>query len=93
MESTFPLKAPIRPASTARCRSGAHLESERPAPGDPDAHLAAGLLLATWSVAFIQAHRTFRQSRDAEKAKAVFLALVDQGTIGLKTAMAGTPYA
>ena len=62
-------------------------------PTDPDAHLAAGLLLATWTVAFIQAHRTFRQSRDTEKAKAAFLAIVDKGTIGLKAAMAGTPYA
>ncbi|UDL87536.1 TetR/AcrR family transcriptional regulator [Mesorhizobium sp. PAMC28654] len=62
-------------------------------PADPDAHLAAGLLLATWSVAFIQAHRTFRQRRDREEAKAAFLALVDRGTIGVKAAMAGTPYA
>jgi AcrR family transcriptional regulator len=60
---------------------------------DPDAHLAADLLLATWTVAFIEAHRTFRQTRDAEKAKAAFLALVDKGAIGLKAAMAGTPYA
>jgi AcrR family transcriptional regulator len=62
-------------------------------PTDPDAHLAAGLLLATWTVAFIQAHRTFRQRRDTEEANAAFLALVDKGTIGLKAAMAGTPYA
>lgn len=60
---------------------------------DPDAYLAAGLLLATWTVALTQAHRTFRQRRDAEEAKAAFLAIVDKGTIGLKTAMAGTPYA
>ena len=62
-------------------------------PNDPDAQLAAGLLLATWTVGFIQAHRTFRQSRDPEEAKAAFLAIVDQGTIGLTAAMAGTPYA
>ena len=62
-------------------------------PTDPDAHLAAGLLLAMWTVALIQAHRTFRQRRDTEEAKAVFLATVDKGTIGLKAAMAGTPYA
>jgi AcrR family transcriptional regulator len=62
-------------------------------PTDPDAHLAADLLLATWTVALIQAHRTFRKSRNAEEAKAVFLAIVDKGTIGLKAAMAGTPYA
>ena len=62
-------------------------------PTDPVAHLAAGLLLATWTVAFIQAHQTFRQSRSTKKAKAAFLAMVEQGTIGLKAAMAGTPYA
>ncbi len=62
-------------------------------PDDPEAQLAAGLLLATWTVAFIQAHRTFRQRQDIEEAKATFLAIVDKGTIGLKAAMAGTPYA
>ena len=61
-------------------------------PSDPDAHLAAGLLLATWTVALIQAHRTFRQRQDTEEAKVAFLAIVDQGTLGLKAAMAGTPY-
>jgi hypothetical protein len=62
-------------------------------PTDPNAHLAADLLLATWSVAFIQEHRTFRQRQNTEEAKAAFLAIVDKGTIGLKAAMAGTPYA
>ena len=60
---------------------------------DPDAHLAASLLLATWTVAFLQAHRSFRRGRDTDGAKAVFLAIVDQGAIGLKAALAGTPYA
>jgi AcrR family transcriptional regulator len=62
-------------------------------PTDPAAHLAAGLLMATWTVALIQAHRTFRQSGDTEEAKAAFLALVERGIIGLKAAMSGTPYA
>jgi AcrR family transcriptional regulator len=62
-------------------------------PTDPDARLAADLLLATWTVAFIQAHRTFRRAQDTEEANAAFLAIVDKGTIGLKAAMAGTPYA
>ncbi|RKF50165.1 TetR/AcrR family transcriptional regulator [Paraburkholderia fungorum] len=61
-------------------------------PADPDARLAASVLLATWTVAFIEAHRRFREKRDAEEAKAAFLAIVDKGTIGLKAAMAGTPY-
>ena len=61
-------------------------------PTDPIAHLAAGLFLTTWTVAVIQAHGIFRQKGDAEEAKALFLAVVDRGTIGLKAAMAGTPY-
>ena len=60
---------------------------------DRGAQLAAGLLLATWTVALIQAHETFRRSRNTKKAKAAFLAIVDKGTIGVKAAMAGTPYA
>jgi len=62
-------------------------------PTDPDAQLAAGLLLATWTMALIQAHRTFRQSLNTKKANTVFLAIVDKGTFGLKAAMAATPYA
>lgn len=62
-------------------------------PTDPDAHLAGDLLLASWTVAFIQAHRVFRQSRNAKKAEIAFLAIVDKAAIGLNAAMAGTPYA
>jgi AcrR family transcriptional regulator len=62
-------------------------------PADPDACLAADVLLAIWAVALIQAHRTFRQKRDAKEAEAAFLAIVDKGSIGLKAAMASTPYA
>jgi AcrR family transcriptional regulator len=61
-------------------------------PGDADAQLAAGLLLGTWTVAFVQAHQTFRQRRDSTQAQAVFLAIVDKGSIALNAAMAGTPY-
>ena len=60
--------------------------------GDPLAHLAASLLLATWSTALIEAHRAFRQHGDAPQAKAGFLALLDQGHAGLNAAMADTPY-
>jgi AcrR family transcriptional regulator len=68
-------------------------ESAGREPDDPDADLAAGQLLATWTTAFVQAHRSFRLKQDAREATAVFLGLVDQGTLGLKAAMAGTPYA
>ena len=77
----------------ARVVTSALTESTGRDPDDPAAHLAADLLLATWSVAFIQGHRTFRRSRKTEAANAAFLAMVDMGTIGLNAAMAGTPYA
>ena len=62
-------------------------------PTDRDAQLAGNLLLAIWTVAFIEAHRAFRQTLDTAAANATFLAIVDQGSLGLKAAMAGTPYA
>ena len=62
------------------------------APDDPAAHLAAGLFLATWTVAVIEAHRTFRRRRNTGEATTAFLTMVDQGTVGLKAALAGTPY-
>jgi AcrR family transcriptional regulator len=68
-------------------------ECVRREPNDPEAHLAAGLLLATWTVAFLQAQRTFRRTRDTAEANTVFLAMVDKGTLGLTAALAGTPYA
>lgn len=62
-------------------------------PVDADAHLAASLLVATWTAAFLEAHRIFRETQDAEAAKAAFLAIVDKGNLGVKAAMAQTPYA
>lgn len=61
-------------------------------PGDPDAHFAATLLLATWTAAYIQAHLIFRQTRNGRKAQVAFLALNDRGALALQTALARTPY-
>jgi len=58
---------------------------------DPAARLAASLLVATWEVAFIEAHRVFHLSRNIEKANEAFLAIVDQGTRGAKAAVEGSP--
>ena len=76
----------------ARVVATALAESVAREPTDRDADLAAGLLVATWAVAFIHAHRVFRKKRDTEAASAAFLAMIDQGTIGTSAAMAGTPY-
>ncbi|MER9450709.1 hypothetical protein [Mesorhizobium sp. M0254] len=45
------------------------------------------------AVAFIEADRTLRETQDGDEAGPAFLAIVDKGSIGLKAAMAGTPYA
>ena len=62
------------------------------APADPAAQLAASLLLAIWTAALLQGHRSFRSSRDAAAATAAFLAVVERGMTGLRAAVAGTPY-
>jgi hypothetical protein len=74
-----------RSSGTIRMRRAKAFRSRRPsrgqsAPGDVDRGP-------------IQGHQTFRQRRDTKKAKAAFPATVDKGTIGLKAAMADTPYA
>jgi AcrR family transcriptional regulator len=68
-------------------------ESVGRSPTDSDARLTAGLLFATWGEALIQGHQTFRLKHDPKAANAAFLAVVDKGSIGLKCAMANTPYA
>ena len=61
--------------------------------GDPDAYLAASLLLAAWTVGFLGAHEDFRRHGDSGGAKAKFLAIVDKGYRGLAAAVTDTPYA
>jgi len=68
-------------------------ESAGQDPADPNAELAASLLVATWSTARLHACRCFRLTEDARTANAAFLAIIDRGTTGLKAAMAGTPHA
>ena len=59
---------------------------------DPAASLAASLLIATWTVALNEAHRVYKQNKNVAQAKRVFSKLVDQGTSGVQTAVAGTSY-
>lgn len=60
---------------------------------DPYAHLAAGLIVSTWNVAFSEAHQAFDRARGAGEAKRRFLTLIDRGTAGAAAALAGTGYA
>jgi AcrR family transcriptional regulator len=95
IEDSETLKARARAIrdEIAQLIAGALSECVRREASDPDAVMAANLLSATWTVALIQAHRTFRQSRGTKEANAAFLAIVDKGTVGVRAAMAGTPYA
>ncbi len=65
--------------------------SDQPA-DDPNAHLAAGLIVSTWSVAFSEAQKVFDRTRNSVEAKRCFLALIDRGTAGTAAALAGTAY-
>lgn len=94
IEASEPLKArarAIRDELAAVVAEGLAASAGRK-PTDLDAHLAAHLLLATWCVAFIQAHHAYRQNRDSAAAKTVFLSLVDKGTFAAQAALSGTPY-
>jgi AcrR family transcriptional regulator len=64
----------------------------RPLP-DPAASLAASLMVATWSVAIVEAFRVFHEKKDEKKAIAAFLGIIDRGSKGVRSAMDGTPYA
>jgi hypothetical protein len=59
---------------------------------DPLASLAASLLVTTWTVAFIEAHRAFQQDQDIEEANNAFLGIIDRGTRGVQSALEDTPY-
>jgi AcrR family transcriptional regulator len=59
---------------------------------DPVASLAASLLVATWAVALVEAHRVFQQDHNVEKANCAFLGLIDRGTRGVRSALEDTPY-
>ncbi|MCJ2085343.1 TetR/AcrR family transcriptional regulator [Methylobacterium sp. E-005] len=64
---------------------------DRPA-DDPVAHLLAGLLVATWSVAFFEGYNVADTGGDAAAAGRVFLPLIDRGFLAAAAAAAGTPY-
>ena len=59
---------------------------------DPVASLAATLVVATWGVALVEAHRAFQQVHDLTRANTAFLELIDRGTKGIRSAVEGTPY-
>jgi AcrR family transcriptional regulator len=59
---------------------------------DPDAHLAAGLIAAAWTIAFMEAHKLFAAKADLNAANHIFLRLIDRGMAGVDAALAGTAY-
>jgi AcrR family transcriptional regulator len=62
-------------------------------PDDPNAHLAAGLIVSTWAVAFSESQKLFDRTRNAERAKRCFLSVIDRGNAGAAAALAHTAYA
>src|SRR5579875_1902864 len=59
---------------------------------DPEADLAAFLLVATWTAALAEGRRLFQQNGKKEEANAALRKLIDRGTEGVKAALKGTPY-
>jgi AcrR family transcriptional regulator len=59
-------------------------------PADPDARLAAAMLMGTLVVAYGEALRAFRERR---KPAAAFVRVMERGFAGVNAALAGTPYA
>ena len=60
---------------------------------DPNAHLAAGLIVSTWTVAFSEAQKVFDRTRHADQAKRRFLTIIDRGIAGATAALIDTAYA
>ena len=94
MQASESLKArgrAIRDELTETLAAAMAKSMHRPMP-DPVASLAASLLVATWTVALMEAHRSFQQHGDREKGNDAFLALIDRGMKGVQSALEGTPY-
>ncbi|MDQ0472315.1 TetR/AcrR family transcriptional regulator [Labrys wisconsinensis] len=87
------------PALTARARelqvtladdlAGLLSDAAGRSQADPDARLAAAMLMATLVVAYGEALRAFRENR---KPEAAFVSVMDRGFAGVDAALVGTPY-
>jgi AcrR family transcriptional regulator len=64
---------------------------DRPHP-DPEAHLFASLLMATWYSAYAEAVRRQRKGRTSGEIKSAFTTLMDRGFEGIAAALKATPY-
>jgi AcrR family transcriptional regulator len=94
IQASEPLKArarAIRDELTDTVTVALAQSVDRPLP-DPVASLGACLLVATWTVAYLEAHRAFQQDQDVDEANKAFLGLIDRGTKGVRSALEGTPY-
>ena len=58
---------------------------------DPEARLAAAMLMDTLVIAYSEALRSFREKRKGKPA-AAFASVMERGFIGVNAALAGTPY-
>jgi AcrR family transcriptional regulator len=93
MEKSDTLKARARAAQDelASALAKALYASARWEFTETEARLTATLFVATWNLAVAEAHMIFRQSQNTKEANAAFLALVDQGTTGLRETLRARP--
>ena len=59
---------------------------------DPEAHLFASLLMATWSAAYVEGLRRQRKGSTSSEVQLTFINLIDRGFEGIGAAMKATPY-
>src|SRR3569833_2364775 len=57
---------------------------------DPNAHLAAGLIVSVWTIAFAEAQKLFDRTKNASEAKRCFITVIDRGITGTEAALAET---
>jgi AcrR family transcriptional regulator len=55
---------------------------------DPLPKLAAAMIMAAWSVAFVEAHRIYQAGQDENAAAAAFLDIVDRGSAAVEAMLA-----
>jgi AcrR family transcriptional regulator len=81
----------VRDELTTDCAKGLADSVGRAHP-DPEAHLFASLLVATWTTAYAEALRRQRMGGTDREAQTIFAKLIDRGFEGIGAAMKATPY-
>jgi AcrR family transcriptional regulator len=59
---------------------------------DPEAHLLASMLSATWQAAYSEGLRQHRKGASSKAIRVSFVSLIERGFTGISASMRGTPY-